>query len=233
MMANGRPTEDTVVFDFDLKKWLVESLGPNSRLVAIIDACCSATVLNLEHHRCNRTGSITAKARNIGRRFISESLGISVVPKSKSLFHHASKAEASPGEVNLDVCTGLCPVSEGKQSRVVCISACKDSESVFENKTGQSLIHSIVKLWDANPNPTYKELANAAQTDARDMRHELRKDYRHFLRQNVSWTGVLQNNPLSRWIASRDFVRRWNMQISTPFPLDLNKRFVLCGSAAR
>lgn len=53
---------------------------------------------------------------------ISESLGISMIPKLcqyKSLFHRTSKGEASVGEVNLDVCTGFCAVSEGEQSRVV------------------------------------------------------------------------------------------------------------------
>ncbi|KAF5329766.1 hypothetical protein D9619_009286 [Psilocybe cf. subviscida] len=63
LTATGDPVKDMVIFDFDLKKLLVESLGPNSRLVAIVDACSSATVLNLEHHRCNRTGSITAKGK--------------------------------------------------------------------------------------------------------------------------------------------------------------------------
>ncbi|KAF5329639.1 hypothetical protein D9619_009263 [Psilocybe cf. subviscida] len=248
LTTTGDLVEDMALFDVELKKLLVDSLGPKSRLFAIIDASSSATVIlgiidvikpRVLQQKASILSLYFTQPRNLGRQYISEPLGISVIPKvyrPKSLVHHTSQGGESVGEVSLDVCTGFCSVSEEEESRVVCLSACKDSENVFENWVGQSLIHSIVKLWEANADPTYRELANAMRTDTQVvLRNDIRKDYRRFLRRTGSPLGteILQKNPISQWIASRNYAKRWNMQISTPYPLDVNKRFTLCGSAAR
>ncbi|KAK7038310.1 Metacaspase type II [Favolaschia claudopus] len=46
--------EETMIVDHDLHRALIQPLPASSQLVAVLDTCCSSTVLDLEHSRCNR-----------------------------------------------------------------------------------------------------------------------------------------------------------------------------------
>lgn len=150
----------------------------------------------------------------------------------------------------------------------------RQSKSNIQRADGGSPVWIIIYL-------TWRPCAHLVNTrklsrhDARVLQHQLRKDYRRYLRQVGSCAGIFQNNPISRLIASHNYVKRWNIQvckhcatpqslyslclsrqISSPFPLvsaelitnhrknmqlthvclftqDVNRRFALCGSAAR
>ncbi|KAF8815603.1 hypothetical protein BYT27DRAFT_7333839 [Phlegmacium glaucopus] len=49
-----RTCDDEVIQDNSLRKMLVDPLPAGAKLVAVFDACNSATLLDLEHYRCNR-----------------------------------------------------------------------------------------------------------------------------------------------------------------------------------
>ncbi|KAF8913510.1 caspase domain-containing protein [Mucidula mucida] len=52
--GNAKDDERLMIRDNDLRTRLVDRLPPGSQLVAIFDACHSATLLDLEHSHCNR-----------------------------------------------------------------------------------------------------------------------------------------------------------------------------------
>ncbi|KAJ6532980.1 caspase domain-containing protein [Mycena capillaripes] len=113
------------ILDDVLHKYLVKALDPGSRLVAFFDACCSETLLDLNHHICNRPG----------RR--------------------------------MRFCSGYCPrITSSQDPDVICFSACKDSEIVFESK-GQTMLNIIENVSDKDPSPTFKTLRRTLNKEAR------------------------------------------------------------------
>ncbi|TFY68176.1 hypothetical protein EVJ58_g1157 [Rhodofomes roseus] len=61
-----------LIVDNDLRKWLVDPLPPGAQLMAILDACHSGTLLDLDHYDCNKVyfpwvslGRRDAKTRHV------------------------------------------------------------------------------------------------------------------------------------------------------------------------
>ncbi|KAL0953665.1 hypothetical protein HGRIS_004864 [Hohenbuehelia grisea] len=54
MPCDDSPTASKIITDNDLHRYLVSPLPVGSHLVAVFDSCHSATLLDLEHIRCNR-----------------------------------------------------------------------------------------------------------------------------------------------------------------------------------
>ncbi|KAJ7159552.1 peptidase C14, caspase domain-containing protein [Mycena filopes] len=112
--------------DDDLHKYLVEPLRSSSTLVAIFDSCHSQDILDLNHDRCNRLGHFRRSLRSL-----REMAGWRV-PARRS-------------------CHGYCPRidNDARHPNVICISACKDSQQVFEAK-GNSMLHAVTEFLRSN-----------------------------------------------------------------------------------
>ncbi|KAJ7158969.1 hypothetical protein C8R43DRAFT_948328 [Mycena crocata] len=65
-------------------------------------------------------------------------------------------------KAGLQYCSGYCPRSwTPGVTPVLCISACKDSQSAYEDKDGKSLTGAFVNLLNVNPQPSLAELMHA------------------------------------------------------------------------
>ncbi|KAH8814563.1 caspase domain-containing protein [Flagelloscypha sp. PMI_526] len=60
------------IVDDDLNYYLVKALIPGCSLVAVLDTCHSQSLLDLDHHRCNRVSNIFSSTRRRVRRKASE-----------------------------------------------------------------------------------------------------------------------------------------------------------------
>ncbi|KAJ7912980.1 peptidase C14, caspase domain-containing protein [Mycena leptocephala] len=114
--------DGTTILDDVLHDYLVKPLAPSCRLVAFLDACHSETLLDLKHHLCNRPG----RSRRTLRR-LWELTGL-------------------PMPASTQFCSGICPRVSNMSSNpnVICFSACKDSEEVFETD-GRSMLDTVIK----------------------------------------------------------------------------------------
>jgi len=163
-----------------LKKYLVTPLLPENRLVAIFDSCRSATLLDLPHHRCNRVYALTSRWRRTVRRVLEAFLDLSVEDFLTPRPFHASAAtlhQARPPSSPRKICDGYCPRSKAF-GNVLCISACKDSQRVYESANGisRSVTSYIISLLEEQPNPSLKRLmrviSSKFQASTRQMAEE-------------------------------------------------------------
>ncbi|KZT69122.1 hypothetical protein DAEQUDRAFT_277096 [Daedalea quercina L-15889] len=53
-MDSDGVSKNQLIVDNDLRKWLVDPLPPGAQLMAILDACHSGTLLDLDHYDCNK-----------------------------------------------------------------------------------------------------------------------------------------------------------------------------------
>jgi hypothetical protein len=189
--------DENTISDTTLNGRLVKRLGKGSQLVALFDSCHSGTLLNLKHHRCNRSGDLMSLIQDTARRVLIEplyprlsrqnapvlgqkptvrkSISRQNAPASptvrKSATGISTASHDSTGWTGYNVpwmgkmwCTGFCPrIPIFDKPQVVCISACKDSETLIESGHGGTIIPAIVTLLRENQRPTYREVMSAAR----------------------------------------------------------------------
>ncbi|KAJ6514322.1 caspase domain-containing protein [Mycena vitilis] len=191
---------------------LVKPLATGSRLVAFFDTCSSETLLDLDHHVCNRPGRF--------RRAVRRLRELTGIPSGKLFVKQA----AGPR-----FCSGYCPRTPSDlKPDVICFSACKDSQRVFEGK-GDSMLRTVIDVLNEEPNPTLKML-----------RHKLNKSARHIYRRakrsNEGESLMKQNHTEGEQGSRADDesdletlceVRKWAPQISSTVPLRMDRRLTL------
>ncbi|KAI5892197.1 uncharacterized protein SCHCODRAFT_02625539 [Schizophyllum commune H4-8] len=154
--------------DNDLHDYLVKPLKPHCKLVAVLDACHSATLLDLTHDKCLDVGRWTSKVVHTVHRV----LDVLDIPSLEP----SPKVEQQPNEAVQSVCCdvmmpvmnrlvrrwrfccGLCrPAIPWDEPFVLCISSCKDNESAIET-SGVSMTKTLVGVLEAHERPSLAEL---------------------------------------------------------------------------
>ncbi|KAJ7255765.1 caspase domain-containing protein [Mycena rebaudengoi] len=169
------PDYSQVILDDVLKQKLIEPLLPGSQLIAVLDTCHSATLLDLEHDKCNRSGSLSSLARRSFRR-IRESFQADNVEFNAESVIGCSKVATKPRP---NFCSGYCCrpwIPSPMRVPVLCFSACKDSQEVFEDPEGKSLMRTFVDVLSRNPAPTLAELMTACSSKSLATLRDLRKE---------------------------------------------------------
>ncbi|KAL1690605.1 caspase domain-containing protein [Schizophyllum commune] len=157
--------------DNDLHDYLVRPLKPHCKLVAFLDACHSATLLDLTHDKCLDIGRWKGKAFDILNIPLPE-------PAARPL-----KVDRQPEGYEEDVCCdtivpamdrlakpwrfccGLCrPVNRRNEPFVLCISSCKDHESAIET-SDVSMTKTLVGVLETYEKPSLAELLASVRTN--------------------------------------------------------------------
>ncbi|KAI5825861.1 hypothetical protein K523DRAFT_250171 [Schizophyllum commune Tattone D] len=160
--------------DDDLHDYLVKPLKPQCKLVAFLDACHSATLLDLTHDKCLDIGRWRGKAFDVFNIPLPE-------PAARP-----PKVERQPEGPQEDVCCdaivftmdrlvkpwrfccGLCrAVNRRDEPYVLCISSCKDDESAIETSdVSMTKARLLVHLCEgAHEKPSLAELLASVRTN--------------------------------------------------------------------
>ncbi|KAF9448059.1 hypothetical protein P691DRAFT_801401 [Macrolepiota fuliginosa MF-IS2] len=166
----GKITMLLLIQDDDIKKYLVDKVGKGSQVVAIWDACYSNTIMDLPHYRCNRVNStLYSGIHRFGRRALeigSIVVGDKCVDEIAKIAYGFEVWCRDPKDhlSNRRTCTGYCRQDKATKwkngRRVICISACKDSQVALmkEDGTGESLTAWLIEILNDNHNPSLKGL---------------------------------------------------------------------------
>ncbi|KAI4521106.1 hypothetical protein K525DRAFT_202084 [Schizophyllum commune Loenen D] len=157
--------------DNDLHDYLVKPLKPHCKLVAFLDACHSATLLDLTHDKCLDIGRWRGKAFDVFNIPLPE-------PAARP-----PKVERQPEGPQEDVCCdaivltmdrlikpwrfccGLCrPVNRRDEPFVLCISSCKDDESAIET-SDVSMTKYLMRITEAYEKPSLAELLASVRSN--------------------------------------------------------------------
>ncbi|KAJ7804056.1 caspase domain-containing protein [Mycena olivaceomarginata] len=141
------------ILDDVLHNYLVKPLAPGCTLVAFLDSCHSETLLDLKHHVCNRP----ALPRRILRR-------------ARELIGIPGAAVATAAARTNRFCSGFCPRINipSVTPKVICFSACKDSETIFEAE-GYSMLNTIIGVLEKEPSPKLETLRSTLGKSAREI----------------------------------------------------------------
>ncbi|KAJ7262881.1 caspase domain-containing protein [Mycena rebaudengoi] len=195
-----------VILEDVLQEKLVKSLLPGSQLVTVLDTCHAAGLLELPHSKCNRTRSPASRVRR-SIRSVSELLPeINAIPAADTEIFARAGAQ-SPEELNTHLrkgkCSGYCRrPSTPMDVPVLCISACKSSQTVHDDLDGKSLMRAFVEYLNERPYPTLSELMDACGDKAESTKREIRVQFGHS-------------------------VSSWQPQLSSLEPLDMTTIFTL------
>ncbi|KAJ6514317.1 caspase domain-containing protein [Mycena vitilis] len=171
-----KPDYSKVIFAQVLKQKLVKTLHAGSRLIAVLDTCHSASLLDLPHCKCNRIASWRALLRRCVRwsreLFEDDNLELlshgPVLPRSGSCI----SSKLSDQLQKLRRCSGYCPRPWTPVIPVLCISACKDSQVVYEDLEGKSLARTFVDVLHEHPRPSLAQLMRACNQKSQDIGSE-------------------------------------------------------------
>ncbi|KAH6908459.1 hypothetical protein BKA70DRAFT_1427060 [Coprinopsis sp. MPI-PUGE-AT-0042] len=169
--------QEVVIIDDVLHERLISTLPPRSTFLAILDTCHSATLFDLEHDRCNRTGSVKSLLRRSVRKVIVEPLW--------KVFGKATGGLDNVDSFNIShFCNGLCP----RQKSLICpiaiqvtISACKDQQQVYEN--GPSLTRTIVELLRSNPSACLRDVVDSVLNNYKLQQQTMKSTEKMYKRQ--------------------------------------------------
>ncbi|KAK0209083.1 peptidase C14, caspase domain-containing protein [Desarmillaria ectypa] len=174
--------EESFIVDDVVKSLLVDPIAkvPKARLTTVFDCCHSGTVLDLCHHRCNRTYNLKSKYRRMRRRLkeIFPEFGKTIralIEPWTALALKRLQISMPATMKHTDFCDGYCPrINRPEGGNVVglfpssfrilishwqlCISACKDSQLAFGSKKGSSLTRALVTALEKDPHPVLKDL---------------------------------------------------------------------------
>ncbi|KAJ7342483.1 caspase domain-containing protein [Mycena albidolilacea] len=185
------------ILDDVLHNYLVKPLAPGCTLVAFLDSCHSETLLDLKHHVCNRP----ALPRRILRR-------------ARELIGIPGAAVATTAMRTNRFCSGFCPRINipSATPKVICFSACKDSETIFEAE-GYSMLNTIIGVLEKEPSPKLETLRSTLGKSAREI-------YRRARSSN-------QGRRTDDEKEMQPGVVRWAPQISSMEPLQMQGRLKL------
>ncbi|KAJ7485930.1 caspase domain-containing protein [Mycena latifolia] len=162
------PTDGyTTILDDVLHDHLVKPLAPGCRLVAFFDTCHSETLLDLEHHRCNRLSRF--------RRTVRRLRELTGFPAPAPVVDIITPGRRIPTRF----CSGYCKrvMTGNRTPNVVCFSACKDSQMVFEG-SGESMLNEVINQLELDPSPTLKTLMRALSKNAKRICRSAREEAR-------------------------------------------------------
>ncbi|KAG2008846.1 hypothetical protein CC2G_014232 [Coprinopsis cinerea AmutBmut pab1-1] len=174
-----------IILDNVLRRHLIKPLPWGSRFLAVMDCCHSATLLDLKHHRCNRVNTWPSRGRRLFRRVLEYFLG-----------------PAPPGG-SFDIqipCDGFCRrKSQPLQSLAVCVSACKDSQTVYEGMA-PTLTQIVIAQFEAYPELSPRQLVHAVIANNKYQRKAIKRLEREARRSGDRATeaqlrGILKERP--------------------------------------
>ncbi|KAJ7064624.1 peptidase C14, caspase domain-containing protein [Mycena amicta] len=107
--------EDHMIKDNELRSHLVDPLPAGSSLVAVFDSCHSASLLDLEHQRCNRVfvpwlSKGKRRTDELRNRMVRHLALPAISPSSYSLTR-SSPTQARSRRISIDVAGALSPIS--------------------------------------------------------------------------------------------------------------------------
>ncbi|KAJ7189910.1 caspase domain-containing protein [Mycena pura] len=179
---NSKPDYSKVIWGHVLKQKLVAPLMSGSRLTAILDTCHSASLLALEHCKCNRIGTWKSRMRRSirwARELFQETVKIEAHSHDRFISRSGSSCTSAilASSEQLVNCSGYClrPWTPGLIP-VLCISACKDSQIAYEDTEGKSaLTRIIVDVLNETPHPSLRMLMRACNQHSQLLAQEILK----------------------------------------------------------
>ncbi|KAL1664641.1 caspase domain-containing protein [Schizophyllum commune] len=158
--------------DNDLFRYLVKPLKTHCKLVALLDACHSATLLDLTHDKCLDISGWWGRVMNFlhsALDFLGLALPEPVEPpredgqRTDGTMEDVCRNVAVPMMVRLlkpwRFCRGLCRRTVRPNAPfVLCISSCKDHESAIDTKKVTMTKTLVEVLLEASESPSLAEL---------------------------------------------------------------------------
>ncbi|KAF9443420.1 hypothetical protein P691DRAFT_808972 [Macrolepiota fuliginosa MF-IS2] len=155
LSEDGEVILEKVIPDYELKRILVQPLtilNQECQLIAIIDAYASGTLLDLEHHRCNRVvGPPNLRWRSDTFGVISGLLQTSskIPPKFIEYLRRTGRRYDK-------FCNRTPPRTS---ANIISISACEDSQTLIQQPEGKTLANMLDEyLRSYNKHPKLKDL---------------------------------------------------------------------------
>ncbi|KAL1716038.1 caspase domain-containing protein [Schizophyllum commune] len=157
--------------DNDLFRYLVKPLKTHCKLVALLDACHSATLLDLTHDKCLDISGWWGKVLNLLHRAL-DFLGLALPEPVEPPREDGPRTDGTMEDVCRDValpmmerlvkpwrfCRGLCRRTISPNAPfVLCISSCKDLESAIETEK-TSMTKTLVEVLETYESPSLAEL---------------------------------------------------------------------------
>ncbi|KAF9444566.1 hypothetical protein P691DRAFT_778175 [Macrolepiota fuliginosa MF-IS2] len=213
--AKGTIDDLRIIRDNTLREHLADTIRPGSEMFASLDTCHSNTMMDLPHHRCNRVYTSRSRFHRLGRRALeigSDIIGEDLIRAIAHRVYETKEVIRSLRDKKYllyrRTCTGYCIRGKAtefwiNQGRVICISACKDSQHAWEDRDGKSLTTWLVKALGDKHNPTLKELMRSLGDQAKE----------NYQKYNKACNKRVKQNP----------------QLSTQLPVYMNERLFLYG----
>ncbi|KAJ7662449.1 caspase domain-containing protein [Mycena rosella] len=208
----------TIILDDVLHSYLVKPLAPGSRLVAFFDTCHSETLLGIYP-----VDSFCFHASDKGfRRSVRRLREITGFPAPREI----EVAPGNPGTTRF--CSGYCQRTNtgNRAPNVLCFSACKDSQRVFEGAEA-SMLHEVIHQLEIDPCPKLKKLMRALNKNAKDIHRSAMQELKDWkkkkeVKRNAKERGLAVEEDASESDTeiNGDYeVSRWAPQISSMSPL--------------
>ncbi|KAL1747559.1 caspase domain-containing protein [Schizophyllum fasciatum] len=189
------------IIDDDLRKYLVDPLKSRCKLVAVMDACHSATLLDLAHERCIETdgwkGLVTTVARWVWET-VATAMGIPLPDPEVPEEARQRKRQEMQNTVSQTLipfiekllgpwrsCWGFCRRAIWPhEPYVLCFSACRDGDTTFE-KRGFSMTKVLAAQLRNDPRPRLGKLTANVRSDFTAVYEAKREKYETYLDRNV------------------------------------------------
>ncbi|KAL1690604.1 caspase domain-containing protein [Schizophyllum commune] len=157
--------------DNDLFRYLVKPLKPHCKLVALLDACHSATLLDLTHDKCLDMSGWWGRVVNFLHHAL-DFLGLALPEPAEPPREDGPGVDGTMEKICHDValpmmerlvkpwrfCRGLCRRTISPNAPfVLCISSCKDHESAIETEN-TSMTKTLVDVLETYESPSLAEL---------------------------------------------------------------------------
>jgi len=153
MNDEGETIMENVIADDDLEDILVQSLirsGMKCQLIAVMDACTSGTLLDLEHDLCNNVIGLKSLFYRLIRRLLE------TPPEAKSIVRARIAGWLKDPVFRCNrLCNRKVPSSK---ANIICISACEDSQTLIESRDGHTLAGALDIYLRKHSKPTLKKL---------------------------------------------------------------------------
>lgn len=182
--SNDTLTRQSCLVDDELKRLLVCPLPEGATLMAVLDTCHSASLLDLDHNTCNQKWSCLRgqsnnhpiiSLHNAGAERVSPKPAPRTGPRSAISRKQELTDEAATDIANLRKSAGLrlqhtaCArfrhskkaKMPGHLALVMCLSACRDDQVTCENKNdknGASFTERLLHILKDDPHPRLEDL---------------------------------------------------------------------------
>ncbi|KAJ7280040.1 peptidase C14, caspase domain-containing protein [Mycena rebaudengoi] len=165
---NSALTRDTCLVDNELKRLLVTPLPEGATLMAVLDTCHSATLLDLDHVDCSPKLSVFPSILHWGQLLSWRNASQRRAPMvrkreiSDSKHHQCArvsyKGKPMPGEWGARTESPLGDPS--KVPLVLCITACKDDQFACEDpgRPDSSFTRQLISVLKEDPHPALQDV---------------------------------------------------------------------------